>query len=156
MSPNKPACKLWNFDLNDLYPCPIWPRQCSYYILYRYHSNTIVDDINVFWTRMHSSRMHTAPSLTVSRNIWGEVCAAPLDADPPGCRPPSPRCRPPGCRPPSRMKTTLDADPLVMWPVMHTGKPPPLWTEWQTGVKTLPSQTSFEGGKHLPKYENSM
>ena len=33
--------------------------------------------------------------------------------------------------------TPLDADPLVMWPVMHAGKPPPT-PDRQTPVKTLP------------------
>ena len=38
-------------------------------------------------TRMHSSRMRTTRSLTISRSIqWGS--AHPPDADPPGCRPP--------------------------------------------------------------------
>ena len=39
---------------------------------------------------------------------------------------------------PSWMQTPppLEADPLVNWPVMHAGKPPP-WTEWQIDVKTL-------------------
>ena len=53
-------------------------------------------------TRMHSSRMWTACSLTVSCSIQtggGGVC------QPPGCRPP--RCRPPGCNP--RMRTPLEA-----------------------------------------------
>ena len=30
-------------------------------------------------------------------------------------------------------------------PAMHAGIPPPMWTEWQTCVKTSPSQTSFAG-----------
>ena len=147
---------------------------------------------------MYSSRMRTVRLLTVSHSIpcilggggglpnpsrcrphWMQTL---LDADPPGCRSP------------------LDADPLVMWPVMHAGKPtplsmdkmtdtcenitlpqtegvwlggvcvqgvsaqgvcvqesvhpqlhagiqpPPPWTEWQTGVKTLPSR-SFVCGR---------
>ena len=53
----------------------------------------------------------------------------PLDAEPPGGR--APQCRS------LWMQTSL-----VMWPVMHAEKltPPPTpgWTEWYTGVKTLP------------------
>ena len=94
-------------------------------------------------------------------------CPTSLDAElsplwcrppPPGCRPPSPGCRPsppwmqipsswmqisspPGCRP-SRCKPPhdLDADPLplVMWPVMHAGKPIPPCEQKDTGVKKLP------------------
>ena len=56
--------------------------------------------------------MRTAHLLTVSRSIasWGDL-PNPPDVDPPHA-----------CR------TPLDADPLplVMWPVMHGGKPPPL------------------------------
>ena len=52
-------------------------------------------------TRMHSSKMRIARSLTVSRSIWGECLPNPNH---PGCNPSPP--------------------------------PPPLWTEWQTGVKT--------------------
>ena len=101
--------------------------------------------------------MRTAGLLTVSRSIPTPPpdaeppgckptpgCRLPLEADPPGCRPPwmqtPPRGRPPGADP-LDADPTLDAEspwmqsPLVMWPVMHAGK---LWTEWQTGVKTLP------------------
>ena len=64
-------------------------------------------------TRMHSSGMYTSGSLTVSRGIWvWGVCPTPLGFRPP----PLPRCRPHGCSP-------VDADPLVMWPVVHAGKP---------------------------------
>ena len=77
---------------------------------------------------MHSSRMCTARLLTVSHSIpfiLGESAQPPLgcrhsllpallDADPPPCR-----------QTPSWRQTPLDADPLVMWPVMHAGKPNP-------------------------------
>ena len=80
--------------------------------------------IKALRTRMHTSRMRTVRSLTVSRSIGGGLpnrspqmqtpgwMHSP-DADPPGCRPPQmqtlldadPQCRPlryrpPGCRPP--------------------------------------------------------
>ena len=66
--------------------------------------------------------MHTACMLTVSHSAGGRV----------GWTPPPWMETPTGCRPPH-------ADfPLVMWPVIHAGKPtPPPPTEWQTGVKTL-------------------
>ena len=62
----------------------------------------------------------------------------------------SPGCRPPGCRPPWMqtpwMQTPpLDADPpsgcrspwsCDLWCML--GSQPSLWTEWQSGVKTLP------------------
>ena len=83
---------------------------------------------------MHSSRLRTARSLTVSRSIGGGgglgvFCPTHPDADPPGCRPPS-GCRPPPrCRPPSWMQSHLpDADPL-------DADPP---VDRQTPVKTLP------------------
>ena len=69
---------------------------------------------------MHSSRMHTARSLTVSHSIrlWGGggVCPTPLDADP----------LPPRQNPPRQ--TSLDAepspqaDPLVADPPPHGQK----------------------------------
>ena len=33
-----------------------------------------------------------------------------------------------------------------MWPVVHAGTETPLWTEWLTGVKTLPSRNFVAGG----------
>ena len=88
---------------------------------------------------MHSSRLRTARSLTVSRSIGGGgglgvFCPTHPDADPPGCRPPS-GCRPPPrCRPPSWMQSPLpDADP----PCGQTNTCENI---------TLP-QTSFSGGK---------
>ena len=79
--------------------------------------------------------MRTARLLTVSRNI-------PCNS---GGGLPNPL-------PP--MQTPLVADThLIMWPVMHAGKPPPLptqWTEWHTGVKT-----SFAGGNKPLKFISS-
>ena len=98
--------------------------------------------------------MRTVRLLTVSRSILGSTQLPPLDTDPPRCRPPwmqtpSPRCKPPGCRPTSPpiqnpLRPQCRSPPgcrpsLIMWPVMNARKPtPPLSTEWQTGVKTLP------------------
>ena len=114
-------------------------------------------------TRLHSSSMCTARSLTVSHSIrLGGLpnppdpqadppgCRpprqTPLDADPPRqthpwmetplCRPPSPGCRPPspGCKPTQTDPPPLDADPPANLPP-HRGQ-----KEWHTLVKTLPSR----------------
>ena len=70
-------------------------------------------------TRMHSSRMHTAHFWTILCSIpWG-VCPTPQEADA-LWRQTCPKQSFPGGRPPC-----LDADLLVMWPVMHAGKPTP-------------------------------
>ena len=81
-------------------------------------------------TRMHSSRMRTARSLTVSRRIPRTPPYPPWEA----CTPPrsmhAPRKHtPPGeaCTPPQRHTHT---------PPGNTHAPP--WTEWQTGAKILP------------------
>ena len=94
-------------------------------------------------TRMHSSRMRTAHSLTVARSIWWGGLSNPpwmqtpsLNADPPGCRS-TPRCRPtpfhadpfPGCRPPSALPSCEQND-------------------WLTCMGTWPSQTSFAVGNY--------
>ena len=69
------------------------------------------------------------------RQTQGRTAQLPLDVDP-------------------HMQTTpdadpLDADPLVMWPVMHTGKPTPSVDRMTYPCEniTLP-QTSFAGGKN--------
>ena len=73
-------------------------------------------------TRMHSSRMRTARLLTVSRSARG-----------------------------GGLPTSLEADPLVMWPVMHAGKPTPTPVNRMThrckNITLL--QTSFAGGKNI-------
>ena len=45
------------------------------------------------------------------------------------------------------MQTPLEADPLVMRPVMHAGKPPPGQTN--TCENIMLPQTSFAGGKNV-------
>ena len=76
-------------------------------------------------TRKHTSRMRTAcfPS-----SEGGGVCTTPLEADPPRCRSPP------------RM--------LVMWPIVHAGKPTPLPVNRMTHrcKNTTLSQTSFAVG----------
>ena len=85
-------------------------------------------DFSIFFSkkRMHSSRMRTARSLTVSHSIQlrglpnaPPRCGipqmqTPLDADPPDADPQMQTLpwmqTPPGCRP-SWMQTPLDADP---------------------------------------------
>ena len=73
-------------------------------------------------TRMHSSRMRTTRSMTVCRSIP----EGGLSAQHPW------------------MQTPWSCD---LW-CMLGNQPPPLWTEWQTVVKTIPLQTSFAGGKN--------
>ena len=70
-------------------------------------------------TRMHSSRMRTARSLSVSHSIrWGGwVLPSPLDTDPQMQTPP------PGCRP----RLDADTSPWMQTPWIQT--PSPLWTE---------------------------
>ena len=83
-------------------------------------------------TRMHSSRMHTAHSLTVCHGR--SIC---LGDSPPPHTPPAthtPRHAHPPCMPPA-MHAPLPCTP----PSMHT--PPPLWTEFLTHASeniTLP------------------
>ena len=78
------------------------------------------------WTQTPSTETPT------QRSTWTETL--PEQRPPsPGQRPPSPGQRPSLTETP-RTETTL----LVMWPVTHSGTETPLWTESQTGVKTLP------------------
>ena len=46
------------------------------------------------------------------------------------------------------IRPPLDADPLVMWPVMHAGKPTPRGQTNTCENITLP-QTSFAGGNKV-------
>ena len=96
-------------------------------------------------------------------------CRSTLDADPPwmqtgGCGPldacRTPQCIHPGCRPPSACRPPslcspldadlfLDADPLVMWPVTHAGKPLPPVDRMIDACKNITLfQTSFAGGNN--------
>ena len=71
-------------------------------------------------TRMHSKRMHTICSLPQGEG--GSLTVTPF-----------------GQRPQTEIPwTETQRPPPVMWPVVHTGQRPALWTESQTGVKTLP------------------
>ena len=78
-------------------------------------------------TRMHSSRMRTGRALTVSRG--GMTSSPPKNQAPPTPRKirHPPKNTPPKNTPPEKSGTT----PLK-------NQAPPLWTEWQTGVKILP------------------
>ena len=69
--------------------------------------------------RMHSSRMRTTRLLTVSPSMHGAFCHSVHREA--GCLPPPP----PGRHPAS------------------------LWTEWQTGVKTLPCRIFVAGGNYV-------
>ena len=73
-------------------------------------------------TRMHSSSMRTARSLT-DRISWYQAGGCMACMPPWPCMPPGMHTPPPPCTPPSH--PTGHACPL-------------LWTEWQTGVKILP------------------
>ena len=92
---------------------------------------------NYVITRMHSSRICTTCSLTVSHSIpciLGAICPALLDADCLGCRPPRCRLLLDWMQTPLRMQTPFP---------MHAEKPTPLPTpgqkdDWNTPVKTLP------------------
>ena len=80
-------------------------------------------------TRMHSSRMWAACSLTVSCSIQSGGSANPLDAghldvDPLGWNP--------------QMRTSLEADTSSRCRQTPLDAEPPLWTEWHTSVKTWP------------------
>ena len=106
-------------------------------------------------TRMHSSRMRTARSLTISHSIPGVICPTPLDADPPGCRPflhadPPWMLTPAGYRPSLDADTSLDADPPfhVTCDACWEANPTPMnrMTHRCKNI-TLP-QTSFVGGKN--------
>ena len=74
--------------------------------------------VNVCQKRMHSSRMRTARSLTVSRSI--------CHAQPPPPLPCMPTCHtcPPPCTPPCHACSPCHACPPS---AMHT--PPPMWTD---------------------------
>ena len=93
-------------------------------------------------TRKHSSRMCT---IYFSSMHPGGGRSASMGSLHPGGLPNSPLDADPYAGP--WRQTPADADPLeadpprlVMWPVIHAGKPtsPPPWTEGQTLVKTLP------------------
>ena len=99
-------------------------------------------------TRMHSIRMRTVGSLTVSRSIWhggGCMPCTPLPHTPPTTHPPCHACHPP-CTPPA-MHTPLPCThpchahtpgthaPL---PCRHPYHARPPWIEWQMFVKLLP------------------
>ena len=109
-------------------------------------------------TRMHSSRMRTAHSLTIFYSIpciLGESLPNPLDADPlpPGYRPPWMQTPSPGCRP-SWMQTPLSnacweanppsqcmlgSQPHLPSACWETNSPTPCGQkEWHTPVKILP------------------
>ena len=124
----------------------------------------------VFITRMHSNRMRTARSLPCGRgvSIWGVSIqgvsvgwSRPLNRDRPGQR--TPLDRTPWTETPSGQRPPLDRDPLERDPPEE--RPPdrdipwteilrtknPLWTELQTGVKTLPCRNFVAGGNFSSK-----
>ena len=101
-------------------------------------------------TKMHSSRMRTARSLTIIGTCpggclpWGAAC--------PGGMPVHGGCLPGGgvpcdlshhafdvtCMlPPDQLSVSTSAAPYIVWLSCMLGYTP-LWTEWQTGAKILP------------------
>ena len=111
----------------DVYPSMHWGRHppCEENHTHLWKHNLPPTSLQAV-TRMHSSRLSTARLLTVSHIIPCILGGHPS------------RCRPPWRQIP------LDTDPPWMQTprscdlVMHAGKPSPPWTEWDTGVKTLP------------------
>ena len=121
-----------------------------------------------FHTTMHSSRMHTARSSSLL--LRGVCLSACWDThtprcglgDTPGCGSGDPRCGPgdgPGCGPRDPPGVGLETCPgqthqpppwVWAWrPARHAGIPPPYeQNDWQTRVKTKPSQTSFACDKY--------
>ena len=92
---------------------------------FRVPGSTIIQAcIPITFTRMHSSRMCTTRSLTVSCSIPGGLPNAPW------------------------MQTPWMQAPLVMWPVMHVGKPTPLCGQTDICENITLLQTSFAGGKN--------
>ena len=73
--------------------------------------------------------MRTVRSFTISRSMWW------VQGLPPGGL-----GRAPGGRPPWRQTPSGCRTPWMQTPARQTPTPcrPPLWTEWQTGVETLP------------------
>ena len=84
-------------------------------------SSLRVSNVILFPTRLHSSRMRTARSLTVSPSM---LCSWGVGGLVRGL---AWSCGGGG-----------GAWSWGWYPSMHWGRPPALWTEWQTGVKILP------------------
>ena len=97
-------------------------------------------------TRMHSSRMHTAPLLTIFRSAQGGL--------PPGCRPPG--CRPPDADIPLGCRSPLDADPPGHVTCDACWEAAPLVNRMIHRCKniTLP-QTLFAGGNQTASKNNN-
>ena len=94
--------------------------------LHTYRNLEFHASVNIPLTRMHSSRMRTARSLTVSRRYPMHAPRQPRTPSPapqqPWTPPENHACPPQQpCTPPRQPRTS-----------------PPPWTEWQTGVKILP------------------
>ena len=126
---------------------------------------------------MHSSRMPTARSLTVSHSICWWVCvpchacpptmhtpspathnpchACPCHAYPLPCTAPHHACLPLPCMPPHATHTRACMLPAMRAPCHVCPLPctPPMYR--QTRVKTWPSQTSFAGGKNCSLWANA-
>ena len=67
-----------------------------------------------------------------------------------------PRCMP-GSHTPQVWAWPDPSTPPPQKPARHAGippAPPTLWTEWQTRVKTQPSQTSFEGDNNWTSWSS--
>ena len=84
--------------------------------------------------------MRTARLLTVSQHALRRGVYLPGGV-------PAGRCTCPGMYLPGG----VPAQGVVVYPSMHWGRPPYEQNDWQTGVKTQPSQTSFAGGKNNRK-----
>ena len=123
---------------------------CIMYHKQQHGSSLSVRIITFFWqledweSTMHSSRMRTTRLLTVSQHALGRK----------------------GVSQPALGRGCLlrEGVPGVVWPGGVPGVPPrgqggiypggrcrhpPPWTEWQTGVKTLPCRNFVAGGKNV-------
>ena len=90
-----------------LLPPPVWESWIRYckWDLGKFNLLLTASSAKDQSTRIHSSWMRTARSLTVSRSILAGGSADPLNADSPWIMQTPPGCRPPQCRP-------LNGDPL--------------------------------------------
>ena len=94
--------------------------------------------MNILETRMHSSRMRTVRSSIIPGDLHDRDPSWTEHLPPPSRQrlPASPGQRPTAQRPPGQGHSGTETPPGQRTPWTET----PLWTESQTGVKTLPSR----------------
>ena len=101
---------------------------------------------NIYTTSVHSSRMRLAHLLTVSQNALcnGGVCIPACTGR--GCVSVLGRCLPKGVSAQGVCVCPGVCGRHPPGPEADTPPPTPLWTEWQTGVKSLPCRNLVAGG----------